>query len=245
MEKGHSVPDLDSIYGEYGKSAPAVLIIHTHGTEAYSENTESYTSESPFRSDDISKNVVAVGDVMEKVFLDAGINVIHDRTLYDKSSYRDSYNRSRAAVAEHLEKNPSITYIFDVHRDAIIREDKTAICPVGTYNGKEVAQVMTVVGTDQDGADHKDWRLNLALALSVQKELVSDAPGIARSINLRTSAFNQGLSRGYLLLEIGSCTNTLTQAKRGAVISAVALTKVIKNETHSTAIEVLMEKYAK
>ncbi len=244
LEEGGSLPSPKTLYEKYGKDAPAVLIIHTHGTEAYSENTESYSADSPFRSDDITKNVVSVGEVMAEVFREAGINVIHDTTMYDKDGYRDSYTRSRAAVSEHLKENPSITYIFDVHRDAIIRDDKTAICPVGIYNGEETAQIMLVVGTDQDGADHKNWRQNLALAFNIQKELFNTSNELARSINLRTSAFNQGLSEGYLLLEVGSCANTLVQAKRCAILSAVSLSKVITGEVHPVLPSALIDKYA-
>ncbi len=243
LERDDTLPLAKEIYDKFGKSAPVVLIMHTHGTEAYSEDNESYNTDSPFRSNDESNNVVAIGSVMTEVFEKAGINVIHDTTMYDRESYKDSYNRSRKAVSEHLTDHPSITYIFDVHRDAIIKEDKTAIAPISTYGEHESAQVMLVVGTNQDGADHEDWRLNLSFALKVQKELFGTNETLPRNINLRTSAFNQGLSRGSLLLEVGSCGNTLLQAKRCAVLTAVSLTKVINGKEHPTPPEELFRLY--
>ncbi len=244
IRTGTSLLHTSQIYEEYGNDAPVVLIIHTHGTEAYSENCESYDLNEPFRSNDISKNVVSVGKVMAEVFREAGINVIHDTEMYDLKSYKDSYTRSRAAIAEHLEKNPSITYVFDVHRDAIIQSDMTALCPVGSYEGDETAQIMIVAGTDQDGAEHEDWEKNLTLALQIQSVLTSTSDELARSINLRTSAFNQGLSDGSLLLEIGSCANTLTQAKRCAVLSALSISEVINGKEGELSASELLKKYA-
>lgn len=245
IKNGTELPHTAQIYEEYGSDAPAVLIIHTHGTEAYSENCESYDLNEPFRSNDISKNVVAVGKVMADVFKEAGINVIHDTEMYDLKSYRDSYTRSRAAVAKNLENNPSIAYVFDVHRDAIIQNDKTALCPVGLYEGFETAQIMLVAGTDQDGAEHKEWKRNFTLALQIQTELTNTSDELARNINVRTSAFNQGLSDGSLLLEIGSCANTLLQAKRCAVLSALSISEVINGKETELSPLVLLEKYAK
>lgn len=244
LEKERPLPTASEIYTQYGKNAPVVLIMHTHGTEAYSETEDSYTAEGPFRSNDTSKNVVAIGEIMTSVLEEAGINTLHDREMYDRESYRDSYERSRNAAAEHLEGYPSITYVFDVHRDAVIQEDKTALCPVGLFGELETAQAMLVVGTDQDGADHENWRTNLTLALQVQRQLCNNCDSVARRINLRSSAFNQGLSSGSLLLEIGSFGNTLLQAKRCAVICAYSLAELINGAPLSVSLQTLVEKYA-
>lgn len=244
IRNGTELLHTEQIYEKYGSDAPVVLIVHTHGTEAYSDNDTQYDLNEPFRSNDVSKNVVSVGKVMAEVFKEAGINVIHDTEMYDLQSYKDSYSRSRAAVARHLEKNPSITYIFDVHRDAIIKNDMTALCPVGYYEGDEIAQIMLVAGTDQDGADHGKWQKNLTLALQIQSELTNTSEELARSINLRTSAFNQGLSEGSLLLEIGACANTLVQAKRCAVLSALSISEVINGKETKLSPSLLLEKYA-
>ena len=229
LKVGNENMTCEQIYKKYGEDAPVILIVHTHGTESYSENEEDYSADDSFRTENTDENVVAVGEVMAKVFEKSGINVIHDTQMYDSESYKDSYSRSYAAVQAWLEKYPSITYVFDVHRDAIIREDMTKICPVGSYDGTDVAQVMLVVGTDEGGADHENWEKNLSFALEVQSNLIKNDT-IARAVNLRSAAFNQGLSNGFLLLEVGSCGNTLEQAKRSSILTALAISDAISEK---------------
>ena len=50
-----------AIYEEFGTDAPVVLIVHTHGTEAYTpEGRDTYTTEDSFRTNDRDLNVVSV-----------------------------------------------------------------------------------------------------------------------------------------------------------------------------------------
>ena len=61
------------IYAAYGKTAPIVLIIHTHGTECYRAESQTESREGDhFRSDDPLQNIVAVGDVLAEVQDDCG-----------------------------------------------------------------------------------------------------------------------------------------------------------------------------
>lgn len=227
-ESGNSFKSVSDIYSEYGDSAPCVLIVHTHGTEAYSSGDSTYSENDAFRTEDTLQNVVAVGDIMKKTLELSGINVIHDRNMYDKESYRDSYSRCYEAVSETLKNNPSVSYVLDVHRDAIIDSDKTKYRPVFTYEGMKCAQMMIVVGTDEGGAVHDNWRNNLTFALKVQSRAFSDvSPSLSRNVNLRCAAFNQALSEGSILLEIGSCGNTLNEAKRCGILTALSIAKTV------------------
>lgn len=211
---------------------PLALILHTHATEAFSEEgSVSYSeSENVPRSADVEKNVVAVGKVMADVLNDAGIPTLHCEILHDEESYKDSYGRAAETIKKYLEEYPSIKYVFDVHRDSIISSDGTKYRPVTVANGKVSAQVMSVVGTDDKGANHPNWEKNLSLAVALEKELIDENSGIARAINLRGAAFNQQYTSGSLLLEIGSCGNTLSEAKTAGENVAHALAKIIKGD---------------
>ena len=84
-----SIPDLQETFSaELTAEEPQILIIHSHGSEAYTpaEGTEVVWS-GDHRTTDSRYNVVKVGDVMAEVFGEAGISVLHDRTLYDYPSY--------------------------------------------------------------------------------------------------------------------------------------------------------------
>ena len=214
------------LYG--GTEEPYILILHTHGTESYAEEGQAlYTSGESFRTTDIGGNVVAVGAVMADVFEAAGIPTLHCTDMFDRESYSDAYTLSSAAVRKYLAAHPSIRIVLDVHRDSIIRSDKTKIRPVTKVNGADTAQFMIVAGTDFKGANHPDWRDNLNFALKIQKELTGVSDSLCRAVNLRGAGFNQQYVSGSLLLEIGSCGNSLTEAKRTAVWAAAAIADVV------------------
>ncbi len=209
------------------KKDPLVLILHTHGTEAYS-NGEWCETDYNFRSDDINENVVAVGEAMYETLLSNGIPSIHCTVMHDKDSYINSYSRAAETIKNYLAEYPTIKYVFDIHRDAIAKPNGDIIRPV-TYDkyGNSVAQVMSVVGTDFLGASHPNWRDNLSLATSLQLQLDNICENIARPINIRSAAFNEQYSKGSLLLEIGSSGNTLEEAKNAAVILGEAIAQII------------------
>lgn len=240
LEKEYGVGRCREIYDKYGADAPVVLIVHTHGTEAYGGGEDTYTEDDSFRSSDTAQNVVAVGDVIASVLEERGVNVIHCREMFDEESYKEAYSRSYAAVSSYLEKYPSLFYVLDVHRDSIIRDDGTNVATYAEAGGKTLAQAMIVVGTDEGGADHETWEKNLSLALNIQSNTASLSESVPRKINLRSAAFNQGLSPGSLLLEIGSCVNTLDEAKRTAVIVAQAVACTVKGEDVTEDAEELL-----
>ncbi|MFA6947696.1 MAG: stage II sporulation protein P [Eubacteriales bacterium] len=205
-----------------GDIAPLVLIIHTHGTEAFTdEGVEGFPANySPPRSQDITKNVVAAGAVISDMLNLSGIPTLHCEIMHDAESYLHSYERSLETVEEYLTRYPSIRYVLDVHRDAIETSSGALIDPTTEVNGERTAQIMFVVGTDYKGAEHTRWRENLALACTLQRALNGSYSNIARPINLRGASFNQQYSAGALLVEIGSAASTLTEVKRAALIFA-------------------------
>ncbi len=221
-------PDLTAHRSLYGRDAPYILILHTHGTESFApEGADTYTESDAFRCTDTTENVVAVGTVMAETFREAGIPVVHLTEMFDFASYNEAYTRSAAAVRKALAEYPSIQIVLDVHRDSVIRTDKTKIRPVTTVNGTQAAQFMLVVGTDFKGADHPAWQDNLNFALKIQNTLIGTVPKFARSVNLRGAGFNQQYAPGSLLLEVGSCGNTLDEAKRAGVLAAIAIAEVV------------------
>ncbi|MBR6514562.1 MAG: stage II sporulation protein P [Clostridia bacterium] len=213
------------------KQQPLVLIVHTHATEAFTEEgVDTYTAQTTFRSSDKSKNMVAVGRVMAQVLNERGIPTLHCEILHDEGDYNGAYDNSLATVKKYLEQYPSIKYVFDLHRDAIIRENGEAVKPVCNIDQKKTAQVMILVGTNAGGADHSMWmENNMNLAVKLQYELTEEYTGIARPINLRKLSFHQQYAPGSLLFEIGSCANTLEEAKNAAKYLGNAIADVINN----------------
>lgn len=213
----------------FGKTEPQVLVIHTHGSEAYTPDGEDiYTPTDPDRTEDMRYNVVRVGDEIAETLEEAGISVVHDRVLYDYPSYSGSYTRSLEAIEFYLKKYPSIQFVFDIHRDALEADDGTVYKVVSTQNGQKVAQVMFVVGTNDSGLEHPKWKENLKLALCLQAALNREYPTLTRPISLRTARFNQHATTGSLLVEVGSSGNTLQEALASARLFASCVAGALK-----------------
>jgi stage II sporulation protein P len=212
---------------------PQILILHTHGSEAYAQSDgDLYQESDPYRTTDCTHNVVKVGAEMATVFRAYGFQVIHDTTLYDYPAYNGAYDRSRAAVEQWLEQYPTIQVVLDVHRDALVGSDGQVYKLVSEEAGKKVAQVMLVVGSSGSGAEHPRWRDNLAFAAELQRGVVRGYTSLARPIVLRDSRYNQQLLPGSLLVEVGGHGNTLTEAVDGARLWAdnVARTLLSRKE---------------
>lgn len=207
---------------------PLVLIVHTHGGECYSEYTEMYPKDEPTRSFDADRNVVRVGREILSTLSDFGIPALHCEIQHDKDSFINAYSESAKTVKKYLQEYPGIRFVIDVHRDAIIRDDGESIKAVRNIGGQDYAQLMFVVGTNDKGHNHPEWQQNLSLAVTLQKSMEETYPGLCRSINLRDVPFNQQLSDGYLLLEVGTSANTLDEALLSARAFAENLARVIR-----------------
>jgi stage II sporulation protein P len=128
-----------------------------------------------------------------------------------------------------LAQYPSIRFILDVHRDALISQDGAAYKLVAQEGEQKVAQVMFVVGSSDGSTDHPNWRENLGLAIHLQSSLTQRYDELARPITLRSSRFNQHLSTGSLLVEVGGHGNTLEEAVEGGKLFARTVGAALKD----------------
>lgn len=207
---------------------PQVLIMHTHGSEAYTpDGTDVYASSDTSRTTDPNFNMIRVGDEIEKVLTEMGLGVIHDKNLYDYPNYNGAYDRSLAAVQQYLKDYPTIKVVMDVHREALIGSDGTVYKPVTTIDGVQAAQVMLVMGSEAAGLSHPKWQENLSLACKIQSATNTLWPTLARPIGLRENRYNQQCTTGSLLVEVGSHGNTLQEALAGARMFARAAGAVL------------------
>ena len=203
---------------------PKILIVHTHGTESYSpEGAEVYQADKSDRSLDKSQNMVKVGESMKQIFEERGISVVHDTTLHDHPDFNGSYENSRKTIEKYLSKYPSICIVLDIHRDAFIYDDGSKAKFVTEIDGKKVAQLMFVVGTDAGGLNHPKWRENMKLALKLQNHINDRHSTLMRGVNLRTERFNGHTTCGSMIIEVGSSGNTLAEAIDGAQYGAAAI----------------------
>lgn len=217
---------------DFSSDEPTILIVHTHASESYNpEAGEAYETAGAFRTLDTDYSVIQVGKALAETLRSYGLGVVHDATINDYPSYNDSYANSLSRIEAWKKQYPSLQMVIDLHRDAAEDEQGNAVALTAQVNGEDCAQLMLVVGTDQGGLYHPNWQENLANALKLQSVLEGMYPGLCRSLNLRTERFNQHETPGSILVEVGCTGNTLTQAKRSAVLLGEALASMIESIT--------------
>ena len=209
---------------------PRVLIYHTHTWEAYeiTEN-EHYTPTETWRTQDDQYNMVAVGEELARELTARGFVVVHDTTAFEPPNLSTAYTRSLTMLRSRLDAGEQYDYLLDVHRDAYS----------GAYNGgnslqvegKDTAYVMLLVGkgigaTGAGFDERPDWQKNLALAKSITDEINALAPGLCREVKIKNGRFNQHVSTGALLIEIGNNRNTFSEAIAACPTIAEALARV-------------------
>ena len=169
---------------------------------------------------------------MAQVFADAGISVIHDRTLYDYPSYSGAYDRSLSAINSYLVQYPSLRFIMDIHRDAIEDSEGNEYKVVSAIEGRgTAAQLSIVVGSDGSGLSHPRWMENLKLAVAIQSGLLQEYPTLMRPILLRNSRYNQHATTGSLLVEVGAAGNSPEEAALAGRLFAQTMVDVLEGQS--------------
>ena len=212
----------ESFAAKLTDTAPQVLILHTHGSEAYTmPKGQEYVSTGTCRTSDTTCSVVRIGDEIASVLSAYGISVLHDRTLYDDPLYEGAYSRSLEGIETYLEKYPSISFILDIHRDAV-EDAQHRQYKLISQEDPNAAQISFVMGSNHDG-----WQENLKLAVAVAEAIKADHPTVMRPITLRNSNYNQHKSLGSMLVEVGAAGNSLEEALNSARIFADGFAKVL------------------
>lgn len=208
---------------------PTVLIVHTHGTEAFTQTEGSTYNEEggAYRTTNGDYNVTSLGAELARLLEEAGIHVVHDRDYYDHPDYEAAYDNSRAGIQSALKKYPSIQLVIDLHRDSSEGEDGQQWISNAIINGEQSAQVMMVMGTDAYYTN-PDWEYNLSIALKLNTIIEKAHPGTTRNLSLRRQRFNQDLFPGSILVEVGSAGNTHQQATNAATLLAEAIILMAK-----------------
>lgn len=214
---------------EFNSDEPQVLIYHTHTTESFEPYTRDYyDSDFTCKTTDITKNMVAVGNEIVAELEAAGIRTLHDTTVHDYPSYNGSYQSSRETVSEILAMYPSIKVVLDIHRDGIERSDGTRIAPIVEVDGERAAQIMIISCCDDGDGEIPLYMENFKLASLFQSQLEADYEGITRPVLFDYRFYNQDLSTGSLLIEIGSHGNSIDEATYSGKLVGKSIANALK-----------------
>lgn len=193
---------------------PQVLIVHTHTTEDYEPTARGFYDENfPTRTLDGAQNVTAVGEALAQALAERGVSVLHDGTVHDSPVYTGAYDRSEATIRAALEEYPSIKVVIDLHRDAMENSDGARIAPVTEINGRNAAQFMIIAGCDNGMFNMPDYMENFKFACLIQNTAQRLYPELARPVLFDYRNYNQHITTGSLLIEVGSHANSLDEAK--------------------------------
>ena len=204
-----------------------IVIYHTHTCESYTPTSENtYTASGNFRTTDLNYSVARVGTELSNHLINMGFNVIHDTTYHDYPAYTGSYTRSLETINNILKKNPTSELVIDLHRDAL--GSSSTYGPTVQIGDEVAAQLMFVIGTDGGGLDHKDWLYNFKLAVKIQEQANLMYPGLFKPIILRDSRYNQHVTKGACIIEVGATGNTLEECNTSMKYLAKVLEAIMK-----------------
>lgn len=208
------------------KKSDPLLIYCSHTSETY-DNSENFKFDytGNYRTKDAKYNMLSVASIMSNTLKDKGLTTIFDTTPHDYTSYDNAYKNSMKTINTNLEKYSRFGVMIDVHRDAA---SDLSFGPTVTINGKTTAKLMLVVGVGYSGYPNKYWEENLTLALKIAKLGEEMYPGLFRHVLVRDARYNQHLSPGSILVEVGATGNTLEEAYYGARCFANILAKLYK-----------------
>lgn len=208
------------------KNKKDIIIYHTHTCESYTKTKKnSYKASGNYRTTDMNYSVARVGKELEAELEKLKFNVVRNETKHDYPAYSGSYSRSLKTVENLLKENKEAEVVFDIHRDAVGSNSNYA--PTVEINGEKVAQLMFVIGTNDGGGKHPNWKNNLKFAVKIQEKANEMYPGLFRSINLRSSTFNQKVTNAASIIEVGATGNTLEEACASMKYLAKVLNEIL------------------
>lgn len=204
-----------------------IIIYHTHTCESYTPTeANSYVASGNFRTTDLNFSVARVGTELANNLQARNFNVIHDMTYHDYPAYTGSYTRALSTITNILNQNNNAEFVIDLHRDAI--GSNSSYAPCVKIGDEKVAQIMFVIGTDGGGLEHKEWLYNFKLAIKIQEKANEMYPGLFKPIILRNSRYNQHVTKGACIIEVGATGNTLEECNGSMKYLANVIEEVLK-----------------
>lgn len=203
-------------YPKKDYSKPTIYIYNTHQLEEYStSNVESYN---------VVPNVMMASYILREKLYDLGHvslveeNDVHNFLITNNWNYASSYKVTRLLMEDAKEKNPSLKFFIDLHRDSVNRKISTT-----TINGKNYAKMMFLLGLE-----NANYKANLEVIESIENLLKERYPGISRGIYKKegkgvNGVYNQDFDKYTILVEVGGEENTIDEVLN----SITALAEVI------------------
>lgn len=186
---------------------PTIAIYHTHSDESYvpSDGKESING---------NGGIYDVGQALSTELQKLGFKVEYNQNNHNPHDI-NAYNRSRKTAASLMKTAPNV--LLDVHRDAVPASQYQA-----TVKGEDVTKVKLVVGRS-----NPNMKTNMEFAKRIKAVMDKIDPGLSNGIYIGKGDYNQDLSPRAMLIEVGSDTNSKTEAEKGVKLFAKTLPSVL------------------
>lgn len=177
-----------------------VGVYHTHNAESY-VGAGGKEREDPGENGDVVKVGKALVDELNRL----GIRAIHSDQIND-AVYTESYDNSFTVAQNMLKENPTIRILLDIHRDGVPPQVGKSVVKIGD---KETAKILIVLGQN-----NPTWENNNSVANNIIQVAENKYSGFFyNKIRYASEArYNQHLTNGAILLEVGSQLNTTEEA---------------------------------
>lgn len=202
---------------------PRVYIYNTHQLEGYDGTNYSEYGITP----NVQMAAYLLKDRLNSFNIPTIVEMgnISDLLNTNGWSYSYSYKASRYFVEDALKKNQNLDLIIDLHRDSISHDASTI-----TYNGKNYAKIMFVVGEE-----YETYQKNLELANTINNLLKKQIPEISRGVILKggkgvNGIYNQDLNQNMILIECGGNENTIDEIINTIDLLANVIKTYLKGE---------------
>jgi stage II sporulation protein P len=183
--------------------APGTVLVglyNTHTSESYTGNGGKERADKGERGD-----ISALTKAFASELNARNIPTVHDPSVND-TVFSQSYVSSQTIARGLLKQNPDIRLLLDIHRDGLPQAVGRRTTKI---NGKDTARIMIIIGQR-----HDNWTVNDKLAQRIIQIGEAKYPGLflPRVHYAADARYNQHLSPGALLFEVGSQLNTLEEA---------------------------------
>ena len=161
--------------------------------------------------------------------VEKGYNNISDLSFMERINYKKAKKRLEREIYKIFPDWIRDVAMLDVHRDAIETENGSRMAPVCTVNGQQAAQVMIICGCDNGSSiSLPNYRQNLRFAAAWERAMEGTFPGLTRPVLFSYRFYNQDLTTGSLLIEVGGHGNNLNEALYAGQLAAEGLIRALQ-----------------
>lgn len=202
---------------------PLIYIYNSHQGEKYASSTLAEYTVAPtvMFADYIFQ------DVLEKNNYKAIVEEASIKEILNMNSwkYAYSYMASRVLLEDAKNKNPSLKYFVDIHRDSL-EKGRTTI----EIEGKKFAKTIFLIGLENE-----NYEENLSFTEKINNLLNEKYPGLSKGIYKKggpgvNGVYNQDFSKRAILIEIGGYENTPSEVLNSVLAFSECFMEVISKD---------------